>query len=154
MSMRWNLISLGRLSMCAKWSVDFADVDKLTELISKIPNKSEEIINKTLETKAVPLAKQNIEKRINLSKNWKGQLLNKNHAQTAGPFVAKMSNLGFELVSKPKFNYLIFPDQGVGKNNKTKQDFMLLGLEESTAEIVEMLEEDVLKEINNILGGN
>ncbi|HFK7550775.1 TPA: hypothetical protein ACGXZ3_003121, partial [Listeria monocytogenes] len=118
--------------MCAKWSVDFADVDKLTELISKIPNKSEEIINKTLETKAVPLAKQNIEKRINLSKNWKGQLLNKNHAQTAGPFVAKMSNLGFELVSKPKFNYLIFPDQGVGKNNKTKQDFMLLGLEEST----------------------
>ncbi|AFN39948.1 hypothetical protein ACEXFN_001078 [Listeria monocytogenes] len=140
--------------MCAKWSVDFADVDKLTELISKIPNKSEEIINKTLETKAVPLAKQNIEKRINLSKNWKGQLLNKNHAQTAGPFVAKMSNLGFELVSKPKFNYLIFPDQGVGKNNKTKQDFMLLGLEESTAEIVEMLEEDVLKEINNILGGN
>ncbi|EHU4376689.1 hypothetical protein KXK13_003218, partial [Listeria monocytogenes] len=127
--------------MCAKWSVDFADVDKLTELISKIPNKSEEIINKTLETKAVPLAKQNIEKRINLSKNWKGQLLNKNHAQTAGPFVAKMSNLGFELVSKPKFNYLIFPDQGVGKNNKTKQDFMLLGLEESTAEIVEMLEE-------------
>ncbi|HCV8755162.1 TPA: hypothetical protein OWV68_002881, partial [Listeria monocytogenes] len=111
--------------MCAKWSVDFADVDKLTELISKIPNKSEEIINKTLETKAVPLAKQNIEKRINLSKNWKGQLLNKNHAQTAGPFVAKMSNLGFELVSKPKFNYLIFPDQGVGKNNKTKQDFML-----------------------------
>ncbi|HHW4467436.1 TPA: hypothetical protein ACUWZY_002311 [Listeria monocytogenes] len=140
--------------MCAKWSVDFADVDKLTELISKIPNKSEEIINKTLETKAVPLAKQNIEKRINLSKNWKGQLLNKNHAQTAGPFVAKMSNLGFELISKPKFNYLIFPDQGVGKNNKTKQDFMLLGLEESTAEIVEMLEEDVLKEINNILGGN
>ncbi|ELD3651751.1 hypothetical protein QJJ55_002996 [Listeria innocua] len=140
--------------MCAKWSVDFADVDKLTELISKIPNKSEEIINKTLETKAVPLAKQNIEKRINLSKNWKGQLLNKNHAQTAGPFVAKMSNLGFELVSKPKFNYLIFPDQGVGKNNKTKQDFMLLGLEESTAEIVEMLEDDVLKEINNILGGN
>ncbi|HFQ6441010.1 TPA: hypothetical protein ACHSGK_002797 [Listeria monocytogenes] len=140
--------------MCAKWSIDFADVDKLTELISKIPNKSEEIINKTLETKAVPLAKQNIEKRINLSKNWKGQLLNKNHAQTAGPFVAKMSNLGFELVSKPKFNYLIFPDQGVGKNNKTKQDFMLLGLEESTAEIVEMLEEDVLKEINNILGGN
>ncbi|HAM0982244.1 TPA: hypothetical protein H9X40_002923 [Listeria monocytogenes] len=140
--------------MCAKWSVDFADVDKLTELISKIPNKSEEIINKTLETKAVPLAKQNIEKRINLSKNWKGQLLNKNHAQTAGSFVAKMSNLGFELVSKPKFNYLIFPDQGVGKNNKTKQDFMLLGLEESTAEIVEMLEEDVLKEINNILGGN
>ncbi|EAG5019653.1 hypothetical protein C7H64_14365 [Listeria monocytogenes] len=140
--------------MCAKWSVDFADVDKLTELISKIPNKSEEIINKTLETKAVPLAKQNIEKRISLSKNWKGQLLNKNHAQTAGPFVAKMSNLGFELVSKPKFNYLIFPDQGVGKNNKTKQDFMLLGLEESTAEIVEMLEEDVLKEINNILGGN
>ncbi|HAB8284573.1 hypothetical protein NAA27_14590 [Listeria monocytogenes] len=140
--------------MCAKWSVDFADVDKLTELISKIPNKSEEIINKTLENKAVPLAKQNIEKRINLSKNWKGQLLNKNHAQTAGPFVAKMSNLGFELVSKPKFNYLIFPDQGVGKNNKTKQDFMLLGLEESTAEIVEMLEEDVLKEINNILGGN
>ncbi|EAC5361774.1 hypothetical protein KR917_002244 [Listeria monocytogenes] len=140
--------------MCAKWSVDFADVDKLTELISKIPNKSEEIINKTLETKAVPLAKQNIEKRINLSKSWKGQLLNKNHAQTAGPFVAKMSNLGFELVSKPKFNYLIFPDQGVGKNNKTKQDFMLLGLEESTAEIVEMLEEDVLKEINNILGGN
>ncbi|HEL8967926.1 TPA: hypothetical protein U0G44_002880 [Listeria monocytogenes] len=140
--------------MCAKWSVDFADVDKLTELISKIPNKSEEIINKTLETKAVPLAKQNIEKRINLSKNWKGQLLNKNHAQTAGPFVAKMNNLGFELVSKPKFNYLIFPDQGVGKNNKTKQDFMLLGLEESTAEIVEMLEEDVLKEINNILGGN
>ncbi|EOC7149449.1 hypothetical protein ACI7NL_001080 [Listeria monocytogenes] len=140
--------------MCAKWSVDFADVDKLTELISKIPNKSEEIINKTLETKAVPLAKQNIEKRINLSKNWKGQLLNKNHAQTAGPFVAKMSNLGFELVSKPKFNYLIFPDKGVGKNNKTKQDFMLLGLEESTAEIVEMLEEDVLKEINNILGGN
>lgn len=140
--------------MCAKWSVDFADVDKLTELISKIPNKSEEIINKTLENKTVPLAKKNIEKRINLSKNWKGQLLNKNHAQTSGPFVAKMSNLGFELVSKPKFNYLIFPDQGVGKNNKTKQDFMLLGLEESTTEIVEMLEEAVLKEINNILGGN
>lgn len=140
--------------MCAKWSVDFADVDKLTELISKIPNKSEEIINKTLENKAVPLVKENIEKRINLSKNWKGQLLNKNHAQISGPFFAKMSNLGFELVSKPKFNYLIFPDQGVGKNNKTKQDFMLLGLEESTTEIVEMLEENVLKEINNLLGGN
>ncbi|WP_252237630.1 hypothetical protein, partial [Clostridium sp. ZBS5] len=81
--------------MCAKWSLEFSDVERLSNLISQIPNKSEAIINKTLETKAVPLVKLNIEKRINLSKNWKGQLLNKNHAQSSGPFNVKMGNLGF-----------------------------------------------------------
>ncbi|HBI7365253.1 TPA: hypothetical protein K8T73_002606 [Listeria monocytogenes] len=139
--------------MCAKWYLEFSDVERLSNLISQIPNKSEAIINKTLETKAVPLVKLNIEKRINLSKNWKGQLLNKNHAQSSGPFNVKMGNLGFELLTKPKFNYLIFPDQGIGKHNKTKQDFMQLGVEESSQEIVEMLEQAVFKEINDTLGG-
>ncbi|EUJ46669.1 hypothetical protein [Paenilisteria rocourtiae] len=140
--------------MSAKWELESSDVDRLLDVMAKLPNRSEEVINRSLKEKGAPLAIQNIEKKINISKDWRGRVLNKKHAQSASPFKVTPSNLGFEITSKKPFNYLVFPDEGIGAHNKNAQGFMQKGLDESVPEIVEQLEKDVLEEINRTLGGN
>ncbi|MBC2048207.1 hypothetical protein HCB37_04105 [Listeria booriae] len=147
--------------MSAKWELESSDVDRLFDVMARLPNRSEEVINRSLNYKGAPLVIKNIEKRLNISKDWKGRVLNKKHAKGSNPFIHRMENLGFEVVSRGgaankrgSYGYLVFPDEGRGAHNHVAQNFMQEGLNESVPEIVEQIEKDVLEEINRTLGGN
>ncbi|MFE7204631.1 hypothetical protein [Heyndrickxia sporothermodurans] len=134
--------------MCAaKWSMDFPDVDRLVESISKIPNRSETVINKTLRAKGAPKAMDSIQPIIPLSRK------KKKHARDSKALVVKHGNLEFTIRPKRAFEYIKYPDLGIGTSKKKQpKEFMKKGLDKAASRIVDDLADAVIKEIDNTLG--
>nr|WP_259545001.1 hypothetical protein [Heyndrickxia oleronia] len=130
------------------WSIDFTDVDKLIENMSKIPNRSEEVINKSLQTKGAPLAMSDIQVDIPISP------FVKRHAHSNKALNVTFANLQFTIRPKRQFEYIKYPDLAIGtsKNNAPKQ-FMKKGLQKAEPKIVKDLTDSVIEEINKTLGG-
>lgn len=134
------------------WSVEFNDVDHLIQKIEQIPNRSESILNNTLRSKSAPMAINSIQPDIPIS-SWKGRVLKKKHARNYNSLTVKHGNLEFTIRPKPSFNYIKYPDLGIGtsKNNEPKQ-FMKKGLDQAVPGIMSDLTNAVMEEINRTLG--
>lgn len=130
------------------WTIEFKDIDKLVENISKIPNKSEQVINTTLKSKSAPMAMNSIQVDIPVSPK------TKRHAHSNKALQVKYGNLEFTIRPKRSFDYIKYPDLGIGtsKNNPPKH-FMKKGLQKAEPKIVKDLNEKVINEINKTLGG-
>lgn len=130
------------------WSIEFKDVDRLIENMSKIPNRSEEIINTTLRTKGAPLAMSDIQTGIPISPK------TKRHAHSNKALNVKYNHLQFTIQPKKKFEYIKYPDLAIGtsKNNDPKL-FMKKGLLKAEPKIVKDLTNSVVEDINKTLGG-
>lgn len=143
--------------MCADWRrtawvVDFADVSEFLNKLERIPNQSEKIINRVLETKGAPRAMTTIQPTIPIS-SWKGRVLNKKHAVKSKALTAEYRNLEFTIRPKPQFNYIKYPDLGIGTSIRNEpQMFMKKGLDKAAPLIVKDMEEAVISEINKTLG--
>ncbi|PTY79621.1 hypothetical protein B5V89_05085 [Heyndrickxia sporothermodurans] len=127
--------------------MDFPDVDRLVESISKIPNRSETVINNTLRAKGAPKAMDSIQPIIPLSRK------KKKHARDSKALAVKHGNLEFTIRPKRAFEYIKYPDLGIGtsKRNRPKK-FMEKGLDKAASRIVDDLADAVIKEIDNTLG--
>ncbi|WBX80124.1 hypothetical protein PD280_21400 [Virgibacillus salarius] len=125
--------------MSVKFEIDYEEVEKLEQKFKRIPENIENIINSYLHTDASKLATNQIVSLIPLSKKKKGI-----HAEQSKPLRVKKINLGFEILPKRKFNYLVFPDQALGTSvgNKPKE-FMQRGLNKSINDIMEGLNEHI-----------
>lgn len=136
------------------WQIDFGDISSLEEKMKQIPDKSERVINKTLEKKGIPKAEEEIQRTIPISK-WKGRVINKKHARDVKALTSKKGNLQFTTRPRTKYNYLKYPDLAIGTSHKNKpKKIMKKGLDKAAPKILEELTNEVVNEINRTLGGN
>lgn len=124
--------------MSVKFDLDYSEVQKLEEKFKKIPDNVEGIINSYLHKDGAKKAKTSIVHLIPTSNK------KKKHAKTSNPLKSKNSNLGFTITTRPKFNYLVFPDQAMGTSKgNAPQEFMKKGLSKSITDIMNGLNEHV-----------
>lgn len=135
------------------WSVEFGDIEALERKMKKIPSKSEQTLNKVLHTDGVNLAVESIQPKIPVS-TWKGRVRNKKHAKDQRALTNSKLNLGFMIRPTPRFNYLKYPDLGIGNSKKnTPRKILERGLQTATPKISERLNTELDKVINQTLGG-
>jgi len=118
-----------------KYELDIAKSKKLEEAMKQIPDKSEKLVNESLHTKGAKQMTSAIVGFMPVS----GRL--KTHAKTSSSLKSTNFNLGFEIMPKAKFNYLVFPDEGRGRSNPVAQNFFKKGSEQAGDRILD----DVMK---------
>ncbi|MGR5966932.1 hypothetical protein ACT7DB_33260 [Bacillus cereus] len=135
--------------MCAKFSVDYAQMERLEQNVKKLPNRAEKILNEVLQVKVSPLLERSILGLMPVSNR------KKKHANTFKSLSTNnKENLTVTLKPKPKFTYLVFPDLGVGTSSKNApQLFMERGVKRETNKSIEECNKALLEEINRTLGG-
>lgn len=125
--------------MSVRFEIDYEDVEKLEEKFKRIPDNIENIINSHLHKEGVEIAKTQIVSLIPMSNKKEGK-----HARTSKPLREKKANLGFVISPKPRFNYLVFPDQALGTSKGNNPlEFMQRGLNKSINDIMDGLNERV-----------
>lgn len=135
------------------WSVEFGDIEALENKFKQIPGKSEQTLNRVLHTDGVNLAAESIQPKIPVS-TWKGRVRNKKHAKDQKALTNSKLNLGFVIRPTPRFNYLKYPDLGIGNSKKnTPRKILERGLQTATPKISERLNTELDKVINQTLGG-
>lgn len=124
------------------YSVDAEKSEKLQELLKKLPNQAEDLINDYLESKGSKNMMESIIGFIPVSRR------NKKHAKSSKPFKATMHNLGFNIETKGgaaknkgSFGYLVYPNEGRGPKNPIAQEFVERGMEKENDRIIQDLEE-------------
>ena len=124
--------------MSVKFDLDYSEVEKLEEKFKRIPVNVENVINSYLHKEGTTKAQDKIIYLMPTSNQ------KKKHAKTSNPLKSKNSNLGFTIMTKPKFNYLVFPDQALGTSKgNAPQDFMKRGLSKSITDIMDGLNEHI-----------
>ncbi|CAH2465100.1 hypothetical protein [Bacillus mycoides] len=137
----------------SSWSVEFGDIEALENKLKQIPGKSEQALNKVLHSDGVNLAVESIQPKIPVS-TWKGRVRNKRHAKDQKALTNSKLNLGFTIRPTPRFNYLKYPDLGIGNSKKNAPKKILeRGLQTATPKISERLNTELDKVINQTLGG-
>ncbi|MEN3132927.1 hypothetical protein [Bacillus albus] len=135
--------------MCAKFSVDYVQMERLEQNIQKLPNRAEKILNDVLQVKVSPLLERSILGLMPISNR------KKKHAKAFKSLSTNnKENLTVTLKPKPKFQYLVFPDLGIGTSIKNApQLFMERGVKRETNKSIEECNKALLEEINRTLGG-
>ncbi|PEE14697.1 hypothetical protein CON53_28435 [Bacillus cereus] len=137
----------------SSWSVEFGDIEALENKLKQIPGKSERALNRVLHSDGVNLAVESIQPKILVS-TWKGRVRNKRHAKDQKSLTNSKLNLGFTIRPTPRFNYLKYPDLGIGNSKKNAPKKILeRGLQTATPKISERLNTELDKVINQTLGG-
>lgn len=133
-------------------TIDFSNSLKLQEAMSKIPSKSEEVVNQVLLTKGTKEVMQGIIGFMPVSNR------DKKHAKYSNPLKEKMFNLGFDITTKGRatnkkssFGYLVFPNDGRGKHNRVAQEFFEKGLQSKEGIVLDYLVEALVKAQEELL---
>lgn len=135
------------------WKVEFVEIEKLRANLSKIPDQSEKIINHQLRTKSSPDTVKTIVEGMPVSKVKRRVTMRKN-AKFSNPLTITHENMGFKIRPKKAFEYLKYPDLGIGTSvGKTPQEFMRLGMEKEIPKITNDLNASILEAINKNIGG-
>lgn len=118
--------------------------------IERLPNVAEKVINDNLKKKISPILTQSILGLIPISDR------NKAHAKLSKSIQGTLKeNLTLTLKPKAKYEYLVFPDLGIGKSKGNEPEmFMEHGVDRKVNESVEELNRSLIEEINKTLGGN
>lgn len=141
-------------------TLEFKDIQKLEEKIKALPQKAEREINYYLWNDAGNILKKQVYANMPRSSKNKSKVKNapKTHAKDVESLDKVTFNLGIKVQThlKPKskdFGYLIFPDEGRGKNQKRKgaQEFFGKALDSKTNEVADGLLEHLNKKIEEDL---
>lgn len=121
-----------------RWKVTLVGQDALLIKMKNYSTQSEAVINKVLKDTGGKIAVDKITNLIPVSAEQLRQ--GHRHAKTSKPLNVQYFNLGFRIRPKKNFEYIKFPDLGIGtsKNNQP-QDFMQRGLVMSVNPITEEL---------------
>ena len=114
--------------MADRWEVTLKGHDQLLVKMQDYSNQSEQVINDTLKKTGGEIATDKITNFIPVSAE---QLRSGHrHAKSSKPLTVTYFNLGFRVRPKGSFDYLKYPDLGIGTSKKNKpQEFMRRGLE-------------------------
>jgi hypothetical protein len=128
--------------MSVRFELDYSEVQKLQEKFKKIPSEVEKTINEFLHGTGVETVKRDILSLMSVSDR------KKVHAADKQSLKHINFNLGFEILPKPKFRYLVFPDRALGTSvNKKPDEFMERGLNKNTEKIITGMNEKIDKKI-------
>lgn len=116
-----------------KFSVDFEDNAELIEAFKKIPREAERITNDFLSGNASENVIRSIIGLMPVSNR------NKSHAAGSNSLKKKLINLGFEIVPQKAYQYLVFPNDGIGRSNPTAHQFFEKGLANEEPNITKQL---------------
>lgn len=119
--------------MAVDYNIDFAAHEQLEALFKSLIGKAETLTNEYLDRTASKVMMDEIVGLIRIGKRGGP------HAKQSNPLRHKMINLGFIVSTKPKFGYLIFPDEGKGPRNPLEQMFMSKGAMKADKTIIEGL---------------
>lgn len=132
--------------------INFEDLARLEQNIGRLPGKAEDIINKALDKQASRIVVEHITKLIKTGDR-PGRHANQGKWEKIEKF-----NLGFDVVAKGgaaknkgSFGYLVFPNEGRGPRNPTEQRFAELGLEQSVPKVLEIINVEMEKKIQEVL---
>lgn len=124
--------------MANQWQLSLKGVDEIVQRVVQLPNQAESIINTALKAGSGDVAMKRIEGKTPISREQlrKGH----RHANGSAPYKVTYENLGFIIRPKKKFEYLKYPDLGIGtsKGNAPRQ-FLRNGLDDATPKIKEQL---------------
>lgn len=135
--------------MSVRFEIDYSELEQLQEKFKQIPDLVESVINDYLHNEGVDIAKNAIQELMPLSDRKKRP---KQHAKNAKSLRHTNINLGFEIRPMPRFNYLVFPDRGLGTSYKSKpQEFMRHGLDKGTNKLLDQLNERIDEKIKEEL---
>ncbi|MDT2472030.1 hypothetical protein P7D68_17650 [Enterococcus avium] len=120
------------------WELTIKGHDELLVKMEKYSSESERVINEVLRRRGANIALEKMEPLIPVSPEILRQ--GHKHARFSKPFKVNHENLGFTIRPKPKFNYLKYPELGIGhsKNNQP-EEFMKRGLSIALNPITEEL---------------
>lgn len=145
--------------MSVRYEVDYSDIERLSKSIAKLGGKSEEAINNSLDKRTEKAIVPSISKLIPLSRNRRDPgIRSKIHARNSkwhkkekGNLEVTIKSKGGAAKNKGSYGYLVFPDEGRGRTNSVEHRFMERGLEAGTPELLEGVQEDLVKMIEEVL---
>ncbi|PFM49573.1 hypothetical protein COJ45_06935 [Bacillus cereus] len=129
--------------------LDLSQIESLQRNIERLPNVAETIINDKLKDIISPIMEKSIIGLIPISDR------DKPHARMLKSIGGSTKeNLTLTLKPKNKFQYLVYPDLGIGTSKKNDPlDFMKQGVDNKTNQTVEELNKALIEQINKTLGG-
>jgi hypothetical protein len=132
--------------MSIKYEVDYNDIKRLQEKFKNVPRNIENLITSILHNEGIARTTTAITERMPISNR------TKKHAKYSKWSKSEKINLGFIIKArggaankKGSFGYLVFPNEGRGPHNPLEQRFMEEGLEKSTPDILDILNQHVDK---------
>lgn len=126
--------------MSVKFTLDAKDLEQLEPKLQKISDKSEKVLNDILHSFGVETVTNKIIDLMPVSEK------NKTHAKSSNPLRNLTFNLGFEVMPRKAFAYLVFPDKALGTSQgNAPKEFMLQGLDSSTDSILEKINDEIDK---------
>lgn len=145
--------------MRADFEFNHSEFDRLQENISRLGDKAEETMNKSLAERVEEAIVPRITSLIPISRNPNGRgIRDKVHARNLVWHKKELGNLSVTIKSRGgaankrgSLGYLVFPDEGRGSSNPVAHEFMARGLDEGTPDLVDGLEEDLIKRIEEEL---
>lgn len=145
--------------MAAEFEFNHSEFDRLHENLIQLGDKAEETMNNSLAKRAEDIIVPRITDLIPISRNSNGQgVRDKIHARNLVWHKKELGNLSVTIKSKGgaanrrgSLGYLVFPDEGRGSSNPVAHRFMARGLEEGTPELVDGLQEDLIRRIEEEL---
>ena len=124
-----------------KATIDYSQNERLLEALKRTPKNVESKLNELLRKTGMKMAKDSIVEEIPRSPR------RKVHAKDSNPLQGRMAHLGFTITTKPKFNYLIFPNDGIGRRNPMAQKFFELGIELVEEPLLDKIIDTIEKEM-------
>ena len=122
----------------SRWEVTLVGQDALLVKMQSYASKSEETINRVLKESGVQLAVDKITNLIPVSSE--DLRRGHRHAKSSKPLNVQYFNLGFRVRPKKSFEYIKYPDLGIGTSRRNQpQDFMQRGLQIAVDPITEAL---------------
>lgn len=121
------------------WQLKINGMDTLLKKIKQIPDDSETVINKTLQNESGKTTITAIDIGTPISKKSLTRT-HKKHAKGSDEYKIVYENLGFKIRPQKKFNYVKYPDLGIGTSqHNVPRNFMRNGLDRSTPKIRQQL---------------
>ena len=134
----------------ASFNLDVSQAERLQKAMENYAGQAGKAIDEVLHNQGADLIKEGIMRLLPVSsRTWSGKAP---AAKTAQPFTQQDISLGVIVHSKPKYNYLYFPDDGtntqrhIGYQGKPRE-FMRRGAESQTEKIMDLC---IAKLINKI----
>ncbi|TWW13171.1 hypothetical protein LABALGNA3A7_09770 [Dellaglioa algida] len=129
------------------WKINLDGFDNLLSKLERIPNQSEDVINKTLQNQSGKTAFREIDHGTPISKKELSRT-HKKHARGSDAYKIVYTNLGFLIRPKKKFEYIKYPNLGIGTSqHNSPRIFMENGLTRSLSKI----QQQIMNAVDQIL---
>ena len=134
--------------MALEASFEVKGHQELVDAMKQVPAIAEQTVNEVLHGKGGQELTRGIFNFMPLSKKKSSWKSSGPHARNSKSLKADPVNLGVTVKrASAKWNYLVFPNDGIGKRNQIKQQFFEKGLESVSDNITEMLLDALIEKI-------